>query len=109
MLSNVIPFPVEDVIYITGDKDKGEPDIVGVQCKNISIQLSVDNHNILLGDVEIKREELIAFILGTGICWDLGMKFKEDTWHNACGLTSLNLVIKKAAQSKRLIINSIKS
>ena len=75
-MSNVIDFPVEDIIYITGNKEKGEPDIVGVQCKNISIQLSVDNHNILLGDIEIKREELIAFILGTGVCYDFVKEFK---------------------------------
>lgn len=75
-MGNVINFPVEDVIYITGNKEKGEPDIVGVKCKNISIQLSVDNHNVLLGDIEIKREELIAFILGTGICYDFAKEFK---------------------------------
>jgi len=76
-MTNVIPFPVEDITYITGGD--GEPDIVGVQCKNISIQLSVDNHNVLLGDIEIKREELIAFILGTGICWDFVKEFKDES------------------------------
>jgi hypothetical protein len=64
-MNNIIDFPVDDVTYITGKHN--EPDIVGVRCKNISIQLSVDLHNVLLGDVEIKREELIAFVLATGI------------------------------------------
>ena len=75
-MSNIIEFPVKDITYITG-KDN-EPDIVGVRCENISIQLSCDLHNVLLGDVEIKREELIAFILGTGICHDFVKEFKED-------------------------------
>ena len=66
-MTNVIEFPVEDIEYITGNQDKGEPAIVGVKCKNISIQLSGDLHNVLLGDIEIKREELLAFVLATGI------------------------------------------
>lgn len=65
--SNVIEFPVEDIEYITGNKDKGEPKVVGVKCENISIQLSGDLHNVLLGDIEIKREELLAFVLAVGI------------------------------------------
>ena len=76
-MTNIIEFPVEDITYITGRE--GEPTIVGVQCKNTSIQLSVDNHNVLLGDIEIKREELIAFILATGICYDFVKEFKEDS------------------------------
>jgi hypothetical protein len=68
-MSNVIELPVDDINYITG-RD-GEPSIVGVKCKNISIQLSVDLHNVLLGGIEIKREELIAFVLATGICFEL--------------------------------------
>lgn len=75
-MNNVIDFPVEDVIYITGDTDKGEPDIVGVKCKDISIQLSCDLHNILLGDIEIKREELIAFVLATDIHHDFVKELK---------------------------------
>ncbi len=66
-MNNIIDFPVEDINYITGDTDKCELTIVGVKCKDISIQLSCDLHNVLLGDVEIKREELIAFVLATDI------------------------------------------
>lgn len=76
-MGNIINFPTEDVVYITGDQEKGEPHIVGVECKSISIQLSVDNYNVLLGDIEIKREELIAFVLSTGICYDFVKEFKE--------------------------------
>ena len=75
-MSNVIDFPVEDINYITGDVDKCEPTIVGVKCKDISIQLSCDLHNVLLGDVEIKREELIAFVLATGIHHDFAEELK---------------------------------
>jgi hypothetical protein len=67
IMSNIIDYidftKGNDITYITGQHN--EPNIVGVRCKNISIQLSVDLHNVLLGDVEIKREELIAFILST--------------------------------------------
>lgn len=70
-MSNILDFPINDIQYITGNADRGEPSIVGVRCKDISIQLSCDLHNILLGDIEIKREELIAFVLGTGIHHDL--------------------------------------
>tara|TARA_R110000868_G_scaffold210375_1_gene460359 strand:+ start:1677 stop:1904 length:228 start_codon:yes stop_codon:yes gene_type:complete len=69
-LSNILEFPKKDVQYIKGNKDKGEPAIVGVCCEGISIQLSCDLHNVLLGDVEIKREELVAFILATDIHHD---------------------------------------
>ena len=75
-MNNVIDFPVDDFSYITGNKDKGEPDIVGVQCKNISIQLSCDLHNVLLGDIEIKRDELIAFVLATNIHHDFVKELK---------------------------------
>lgn len=75
-MTNIIEFPIDDIEYITGKHN--EPTIVGVKCKNISIQLSCDLHNVLLGDIEIKREELIAFVLGTGICYDFVKEFKED-------------------------------
>jgi len=68
-MNNIIDFPVDDFSYITGSYN--EPDIVGVKCENISIKLAVDLHNVMLGDVEIKREELIAFILATGIYEDI--------------------------------------
>ncbi len=71
---NIIEFPAEDITYITGNYN--EPDIVGVKCKNISIQLSCDLHNVLLGDIEIKREELIAFVLATGIHHDFVKELK---------------------------------
>jgi len=75
-MSNVIDFPVEDITYITGNTDKCEPNIVGVKCKDISIQLSCDLHNVLLGDIEIKRDELIAFILATDIYHDFVKELK---------------------------------
>ena len=75
-MNNIIDFPVEDISYITGNADKREPTIVGVKCKNISIQLSCDLHNVLLGDVEIKREELIAFVLATDIHHDFVKELK---------------------------------
>ena len=68
-MNNIVDFPSDDFDYITGSFN--EPDIVGVKCENISIQLAVDLHNVMLGDVEIKREELVAFILATGICYDI--------------------------------------
>ena len=77
-MSNIIEFPIEDIIYITGNTDKCEPPIVGVKCKGISIQLSCDLHNVLLGDIEVKREELIAFILATGIHHDF-TDIKDET------------------------------
>lgn len=76
-MTNVLEFPMlDDIEYITGRE--GEPPIVGIKCKGISIQLSVDNHNVLLGDIEIKREELIEFVLATGICYDFCKTLKED-------------------------------
>ncbi len=75
-MNNVTDFPSEDINYITG-RD-GEPTIVGVICKDISIQLSCDLHNILLGDIEIKREELIAFILGVGIHYDFADQLSKS-------------------------------
>ncbi len=77
-MSNIIEFPAEDITYITGNTDKGEPNIVGVKCKGISIQLSCDLYNVLLGDIEIKREELIAFILVSGISHDFTKEYKDD-------------------------------
>lgn len=63
MSNNVISlFPEKDFSYIME-----ESKIVGIQCENISIQLTPDLHNIMLGDIEIKREEFLAFILATGI------------------------------------------
>lgn len=73
-MSNIINFPVDDFHYITGSDC--EPHIVGVQCKNISIQLGPNLHDVMLGDIEIKRDELIAFILATGICHDFIKEFK---------------------------------
>ena len=81
-MSNILKFPVGDIYYITGNTDKCEPSIVGVKCKDISIQLSCDLHNVLLGDVEIKREELIAFIVATNIhddFADIQVKMTEET------------------------------
>lgn len=75
-MNNVIDFPIEDINYITGNLDKGEPTVVGVKCKNISIQLSCDLHNVLLGDIEIKRDELIAFVLATDIHHDFVKELK---------------------------------
>ena len=68
-MNNIIDFPVDDFSYITGSYN--EPHIVGVKCENISIQLAVDLHNVMFGDVEIKREEFTAFIIATGIYEDI--------------------------------------
>ncbi len=73
-MANIINFPVEDITYIKGNHN--EPDIVGVKCKDISIQLSCDLHNVLLGDIEIKRDELIAFVLATVIHHDFVKELK---------------------------------
>ena len=75
-MNNIIDFPVDDFHYITGSDC--EPAIVGVKCKDISIQLAPDLHDVLLGDVWIKREELIAFVLAVGICDDFVKEFKES-------------------------------
>ena len=75
-MNNIIQFPRDDIRYITGNMDKGEPSIVGVKCKGISIQLSCDLHNVLVGDVKIKRDELIAFILATDIHKDFVKELK---------------------------------
>ena len=73
-MDNIVDFPSDDFDYITGSFN--EPDIVGVRCENISIQLAVDLHNVMLGDIEIKREELIAFIIATDIHNDFVKELK---------------------------------
>ncbi len=70
-MENIIQFPLDDIEYITGGK--GEPAIVGIKTKDISIQLSENLHDILLGDVKIKREELIAFALSVNLICDNGV------------------------------------
>ena len=73
-MSNILEFPVKDIDYITGRK--GEPTIVGVQGKNISMQFAPDLHSFMLGDSIVSREELIAFVLVTGVYDDI---LKHDT------------------------------
>ena len=81
---NILHLPIKDIDhikakdirYITGNTDRGEPTIVGVRCEDISIQLSVDLYNVLLGDIEVKREELIAFIIATDIHNDFVKELK---------------------------------
>ena len=74
-MTNVIDFPSDDFSYITEKKENGSIQIVGVECKDISILLADDMENIMLGDFEIRREELIAFIYACGIWEDL-----EQEW-----------------------------
>ncbi len=62
-MSNILNFPINDVQYITGNKDNGEPMIVGVKCKEISLQLSQDLKGVMLGDVIITMNEFLAFTL----------------------------------------------
>lgn len=62
-MSNILNFPINDVQYITGDKDNGEPLIVGVKCKDINLQLAEDLKGVMLGDVRISMNELLAFVL----------------------------------------------
>ena len=69
-MKNVIElFPNKDIVYITGDYN--EPDIVGVKCDGCSIELAPDLHGILVGEYWITREQLIAFVLATGIYDDI--------------------------------------
>ena len=75
-MDNVIGFPVEDITYITGDLDKGEPTIVGVKTGFGSIELAPDLHDIIVDGNWIKREELIAFILATNIHHDFVKELK---------------------------------
>jgi hypothetical protein len=62
-VSNILNFPINDVNYITGNKDKGEPLIVGVKCKDISLQLDSDLKGVMVGDIRISMNELLAFTL----------------------------------------------
>lgn len=73
-MSNILEFPVKDITYITGKYN--EPDIVGVQGENISMQLGPDLHDFMIGDSTVTREELIAFVLVTGLYDDI---LKHDT------------------------------
>jgi len=73
-MSNILEFPVKDITYITGKYN--EPDVVGVQGENISMQFGPDLHNFMLGDSIVSREELIAFVLVTGLYDDI---LKHDT------------------------------
>ena len=62
-MSNILDFPINEVQYITGNKSKGEPKIVGVMCGDVSLQLSSDLKSVMVGDIKIKMNELIAFAL----------------------------------------------
>jgi len=69
-MSNILNFPEpKDFSYITGAHN--EPDIVGVQGRNISLQFAPDLHNFMAGDIWVTREELIAFVLVTGLYDDI--------------------------------------
>ena len=68
-MGNILEFPAKDISYITGRE--GEPKIVGVQGENISMQFSDDLHNFIIGDSLVSREELIAFVLVTGVFDDI--------------------------------------
>lgn len=69
-MSNIINFPEpKDFSYITGGHN--EPNIVGVQGVNISLQFAPDLYNFMVGDVLVTREELIAFVLVTGLYDDI--------------------------------------
>ena len=65
-MSNILNFPEpKDFHYITGAQN--EPDIVGVQGRNISLQLAPNLNDFLVGDTLVTREELIAFVLVIGL------------------------------------------
>ena len=66
MSSNILNFPEpEDFSYITGSHN--EPNIVGVQGVNISMQLAPNLNDFLMGDSLVTREELMALVLATGL------------------------------------------
>lgn len=65
-MSNILNFPESrDFHYITGNTD--EPSIVGVQGRNISLQLAPNLRDFLIGDSLVTKEELVAFVLGIGL------------------------------------------
>jgi len=65
-MSNILNFPEpKDFSYITGADN--EPNIVGVKGVNLSMQLAPNLNDFLLGDSMVKREELMAFVLVTGL------------------------------------------
>lgn len=70
-MSNIIhmTFPSNDIKYITGSE--GEPVIVGVQCEEISIQLTPCLNKVMLGSSTVSKDELMAFVLCSGIYEEL--------------------------------------
>ncbi len=69
-MGKLLKFPEpKDFSYITGGHN--EPDIVGVQGANISMQFAPNLHNFMIGDAMVTREELIAFVLVTGVYDDI--------------------------------------
>jgi len=69
-MSNIINFPEpKDFSYITGGHN--EPNMVGVQGRNISLQFAPNLNDFLIGDSIVTREELIAFVLVTGLYDDI--------------------------------------
>lgn len=70
VMSNILEFKKpDDLEYITGQYN--EPDIVGVKLKDISLQFGPDLHNFLIGDIEVSRDNMIAFIMITGLWCDI--------------------------------------
>ena len=67
---NILDFKQpDDLEYITGSYN--EPDIVGVRLNGIPMQFGPDLHNFMIGDVNVKRDDLIAFIMVTGLWCDI--------------------------------------
>jgi len=76
-MGNILNFPEpKDFSYITGAHN--EPDIVDVQGRNISLQLAPNLNDFLAGDTLVTREELIAFVLVTGLYDDI--KGFDNDW-----------------------------
>ena len=77
-MSNVIDFPkINDFKYITGNTEKGEPDIVGVIGEHTKLEYAPNLSDFIIGDRWVNRDELIALILVTGVYNDIAMSIDK--------------------------------
>ena len=78
MKDNLIDFPNnKDFSYILGDKNKGEPEIVGVSGECSRMELTPDLRDFIINGALVNRSELIALILVTGLCEDVEGKSNQ--------------------------------
>jgi len=76
-MTNVIEFKPktpEDFGYIVDDDDN----FIGISGKNFRMLFSKDDDGFLFNDQYIPRKELIAFVLASGLCWDVQDDCEKD-------------------------------